>query len=80
MWVFPNILQVPQFPPSVALYEKVQDEQAGMAVPDTRPLSDETKPLREADTVAVDEAPLPNPDAVSPLPEREILPEFTLKV
>ena len=72
--------QVPQFPPSVALYEKVQDEQAGIAVPDTRPLSDETKPLREADTVAVDEEPLPNPDAVRVLPERVMLPAFTLKL
>lgn len=30
--------------------------------------------------VAVDEAPLANPDAVNPLPEREMLPAFTLKL
>jgi hypothetical protein len=80
MCVFPNMLQVPQLPPSVALYQKVQDEQLGIEVPDTRPLSDETNPLLEAVTVTVDEAPLAKPDAVSPLPEREMLPEFALIV
>ena len=58
----------------------MQEEQAGVEVPVTVPLSDETYPEREADTVAVDEAPLPKPDAVKVLPEREMLPEFTLTV
>lgn len=34
--------------------------------------------MRDAKTDAVDEDPFPNPDAVSVLPERVMLPVFTL--
>lgn len=73
-------MQVPQFPPSVVLNENVQDEQLGIEVPTTVPVSDVANPVRDAKTDAVDEDPFPNPDAVRVLPERVMLPAFTLKV
>lgn len=76
--MFPKMLQVPQLPPSVVLYAKVQDEQAGIDVPTTVPVLEVTNPVRDAKTDAVDEDPFPNPDAVSVLPERVMLPVFTL--
>lgn len=71
-------MQVPQFPPSVVLNENVQDEHAGIDVPTTVPVLEVANPVRDAKTDAVDEDPFPNPDAVSVLPERVMLPVFTL--
>lgn len=70
--------QVPQFPPSVVMKAKVQDEQAGIDVPTTVPVLEVANPVRDAKTDAVDEDPFPSPDAVSVLPERVMLPVFTL--
>ena len=70
--------QLPQFPPSVVVKAEVQDEHAGIDVPTTVPVLEVANPVRDAKTDAVDEDPFPNPDAVSVLPERVMLPVFTL--
>ncbi len=56
----------------------VQEAQLGIDVPTTVPVLEVANPVRDAKTDAIDEDPFPNPDAVSVLPERVMLPVFTL--